>query len=184
MSFLETAALRLPPALRDRALAHRELLKFAVVGGTTFIVDTVLFFTLKSTVLDTKPVTAKIIATLIATILSYVLNREWSFRTRGGRETRHEAVLFFLVSGVGLVINSAPLWISSYVFDLRVPNVSTFEENVADFLSAQIIGTLLAMVFRYWAFKRFVFPDDAAALAATVGDPDEAAALEEELGHA
>lgn len=183
MSFIESAVRRLPPDLQEKALENRELLKFAVVGGTTFVVDTVIFFTLKSTVLEPKPVTAKIIATLVATILSYVLNREWSFRTRGGRETRHEAVLFFLVSAVGLVINSVPLWVSSYVLDLRVPAVSATTENVADFLSAQIIGTLLAMAFRWWAFRRFVFPDDEAALAATVGDLDEAAALEEELGH-
>lgn len=183
MSFIESAVRRLPPRLREKALAHRELLKFGIVGGTTFVLDTVVFFTLKSTVLGPKPVTAKIIATLLATILSYVLNREWSFRTRGGRETRHEAVLFFLVSAVGLVINTVPLWVSSYVFDLRVPNVSRFTENVADFLSAQIIGTLLAMAFRWWAFRRFVFPDDEAALAATAGDLDEAVALEDELGH-
>ncbi len=176
MSFIESAVRRLPPDLREKAVAHRELLKFAVVGGTTFVVDTVIFFTLKSTVLESKPVTAKIIATLVATILSYVLNREWSFRTRGGRETRHEAVLFFLVSAVGLVINSVPLWISSYVFDLRVPDVSAFTENVADFVSAQIIGTLLAMGFRYWAFKRFVFPAEVAELEREVAD------LEDELG--
>ena len=45
----------------------------------------------QGTVLETKPLTAKIIAVLVATIVSYVLNREWSFRTRGGRERHHEA---------------------------------------------------------------------------------------------
>ncbi|MGW4799881.1 GtrA family protein, partial [Nonomuraea sp. NPDC004297] len=64
-------------------LRHRELVKFAVVGGTAFLVDNTLFYGLKLTVLEPKPVTAKIIAVLVATIVSYVLNREWSFRTRG-----------------------------------------------------------------------------------------------------
>lgn len=188
MSFIEAAVGRLPPPWQAKAIAHRELIKFGIVGATTFVLDTIVFFTLKSTVLEPKPVTAKIIATLLATILSYVLNREWSFRTRGGRETRHEAVLFFLVSGIGLVINSVPLWISSYVFDLRVPDVSRFTENVADFVSAQLIGTLLAMVFRFWAFRRFVFPhsDDAAVAvgAAVPGAPvPEDDPVEQELGH-
>lgn len=176
MTFLESAVGLLPARAQAKALAHQQLLKFAAVGATTFVVDTVIFFVLKSTVLEPKPVTAKVIATLVATILSYVLNREWSFRTRGGRETPHEAVLFFAVSAIGLAINSFPLWVSSYVLDLRVPDVSSLTENVADFISAQIIGTLLAMVFRYWAFKRFVFPAEMAELEHEVAD------LEDELG--
>jgi putative flippase GtrA len=162
---------RMPPSLRDRAMANREVIKFLAVGGTTFVVDTAVFFLLKSTVLDTKPVTAKVVAVLVATILNYVLNREWSFRTRGGRETHHEAFLFFLVSAIGLAINSAPLWVSSYVLDLRVPDVSPLTENVADFVSAQLVGTLLATAFRWWAFRRYVFPDsvtDGEELAAAV----------------
>ena len=54
----------------------------------------------------------------------------------------------------------APLWVSSYVLMLRVPMVSLFTENVADFISAYIIGNLLQMAFRFWAFRRFVFPDE------------------------
>jgi putative flippase GtrA len=149
----------MPEPLRALALKHREPLKFAVVGGTAFLVDNAVFYGLKLTVLEPKPVTAKIIAVLVATIVSYVLNREWSFRTRGGRERRHEAALFFLVSGVGLVLSSAPLWISRYVFRLETPEVSLVTQELADFVSAQVVGTLIAMVFRYWALRKWVFPD-------------------------
>ncbi|MFI6510898.1 GtrA family protein [Streptosporangium sp. NPDC050855] len=151
--------MRLPGPLHALALKHRELLKFVVVGGTAFLVDNAVFYGLKLTVLEPKPVTAKVIAVLVATIVSYVLNREWSFRTRGGRERHHEAALFFLVSGVGLVLSSVPLWISRYVFLLETPNVSLVAQEVADFMSAQVIGTLIAMVFRFWAFRKWVFPD-------------------------
>lgn len=136
------------------------MLKFLVVGGIAFIVTTVLFFGIKWTVLPTHPVTANIIAVLVATVLSYVLNREWSFAQRGGRQRHHEAALFFIVAGIGLAINQVPLWISSYVFDLRQPNVSVVMENVADFMSGSIIGTLLATAFRWWAMRRFVFPEE------------------------
>nr|WP_240973018.1 GtrA family protein [Nonomuraea sp. FMUSA5-5] len=150
----------MPEPLRALALKHSELLKFAVVGGTTFLVDNAVFYGLKLTVLEPKPVTAKIIAVLVATIVSYVLNREWSFRTRGGRERRHEAALFFLVSGIGLVLSSAPLWISRYVFLLETPEVSLATQEIADFVSAQLVGTLVAMIFRFWAFRKWVFPDE------------------------
>ena len=32
-------------------------------------------------------------------------------------------------------------------------------ENIADFVSAYLIGNLLQMAFRFWAFRRWVFPD-------------------------
>jgi hypothetical protein len=35
-------------------------------------------------------------------------------------------------------------------------------ENIADFISAYIIGNLLQMAFRFWAFRRWVFPDESA----------------------
>ena len=139
--------------------AHRELVKFAAVGAITFVVDTIVFVVAKSTVLEPKPVTAKVVAVLIAPIVGYVLNREWSFRLRGGLGRPHEAMLYFLVSGIALAINAMPLAVSRYGLDLQTPDVSPWAEQVADLLSAQVIGTLLAMVFRWWAFRRWVFPD-------------------------
>ncbi|ADU00667.1 GtrA family protein [Mycolicibacterium gilvum] len=160
MSFADATIRRLPGPIRPYAERHHELIKFAIVGATTFVIDSAIFFTLKLTILEPKPVTAKIIAGIVAVIASYILNREWSFRDRGGRERHHEALLFFGVSGVGVLLSMAPLWVSSYVLMLRVPMVSLMTENIADFVSAYIIGNLLQMAFRFWAFRRFVFPDE------------------------
>ena len=137
---------------------HHEAAKFLLVGGVCFVATAIVNYALKLTVLHEKPVTALAIATILATILSYVLNREWSFSTRGGRERHHEAALFFSVSAVGIVLNLVPLWISRYVLLLRVPDVSRPVQEVADFVAGMLLGTLIAMVFRLWAFKRFVFP--------------------------
>ncbi|EIE97611.1 putative membrane protein [Saccharomonospora glauca K62] len=155
-----TVLAHLPEPLRALAVKHRELLKFAVVGGTTFLVDNGIWYLLKLTFLAPKPTTAKAIAIMIATIVSYILNREWSFRTRGGRERAHEAALFFLVSGVAVAINLIPLYMSRYVFHLEVPHVSRFVQEVADFASGSVIGMLLAMAFRFWGLRRWVFPDE------------------------
>jgi hypothetical protein len=43
---------------------------------------------------------------------------------------------------------------------MQVPQVSLTIENIADFLSAYLIGNLLQMAFRFWAFRRWVFPDE------------------------
>lgn len=158
MFLTQVVAARMPARLLSVFVRNAELLKFLMVGSIAFVATSVVFFGLKWTVLEGKPVTANVVAVLIATVLSYVLNREWAFTARGGRERRHEAVLFFLVAGVGLVINQLPLAVSRYVFALQTPHVSVFAENVADFISATIVGTLLATVFRWWAMRKFVFP--------------------------
>ncbi|MBW8710139.1 MAG: GtrA family protein, partial [Mycobacterium sp.] len=103
MSFTDATIARLPGAIRPYFERHHELIKFAIVGATTFIIDSAVFYTLKLTVLEPKPVTAKIIAGIVAVIASYILNREWSFQNRGGRERHHEALLFFAFSGVGVL---------------------------------------------------------------------------------
>jgi putative flippase GtrA len=162
VSFADATIARLPRPIRPYFERHHELIKFAIVGATTFIIDSAIFYTLKLTILEPKPVTAKVISGIVAVIASYVLNREWSFRDRGGRERHHEALLFFAFSGVGVLLSMAPLWISTYVLDLRVPMVSLTVENVADFISAYIVGNLLQMAFRFWAFRRWVFPEESA----------------------
>ncbi|RMI31714.1 GtrA family protein [Nocardia stercoris] len=164
MSFLDDVVNVLPRSLRDMAYRHRELIKFAIVGATTFVIDSGIFYGLKLTVLSEKPITAKIISGVVAVIASYVLNREWSFKGRGGRERHHEALLFFVVSGIGVLLSNLPLWVSRYMLHLQVPHVSLTAENIADFVSAFIIGNILQMIFRFWSMKRWVFPDEIDAL--------------------
>jgi putative flippase GtrA len=148
--------------VRELLAKHRELVRFALVGGTSFVITLTITYVLKFTVLRTHPVTALIVGVLIATIFSYVANREWSFRTRGGRERAHEAALFFLISGVALGLNALPQWVSRYVLHLQVPHVSLVGQEVADFVSGMILGTLLGTLFRWWAFKKWVFPTEGA----------------------
>jgi putative flippase GtrA len=159
VSIVEATLSRIPEPVRSLLVKHRELLRFAVVGGVCFVLTNIIWYGLKFTVLEGKPITAQAIAIIVATIVSYVLSREWSFSTRGGREVHHEAALFFLISGLAVGLNLVPTAISRYLLDLQVPYVSTFTQEVSDFLFGSILGTLIAMVFRWWAFKKWVFPE-------------------------
>lgn len=167
MPIIETVRRVLPPK-------YREMAKFLVVGGTAWIVDTGLFTLLSHTILVEKVITAKAISILVSTVLSYVLNREWSFSSRGGRERHHEAALFFVVNGLALAINLIPLALSRYVLGFSLANHPQWVVTFADFVSANVIGTLVGMVFRYWAYRRFVFPED-------FSDQDEPAAEQDPI---
>ena len=137
---------------------HRELVKFAFTGGVCFVLTAGVNYGLKLTVMKTKPVSALTIAIIVATIASYLMNSGWSFRARGGRRRHVEAVLFFVVSALGVAVNDIPLYLARYAFDLQYPNVSHVTQEISDFLSGMIIGTLLGMAFRWWAMKKWVFP--------------------------
>jgi hypothetical protein len=60
------------------------------------------------------------------------------------------------------------------MLNLNAEHFTQFTETVADFVSGSILGTIFAMAFRYWAYRKWVFPELIAE--AEPGDP----AVEEE----
>ncbi|MFD9961502.1 GtrA family protein [Amycolatopsis sp. NPDC058986] len=136
----------------------RELLRFATVGLAAFGVTLGVNYGLKLTVLQAKPVTALAIATVVATAFAYLLSRRWAFHTRGGRRRAHEAVLFFTVNAIAVTLNLCPPLISRYVLRLEVPEVSFTAQEIADFVSGMLLGTAAGSAFRWWGYRRWVFP--------------------------
>ncbi len=127
---------------------YREMIKFGVVGLMAFIIDIGLANLLWHTVLSDKVTTAKIISGAVATLFSWVGNRQWTFRHRRSRPAHHEVVLFFGVNGIALVISAITLYVSHYGFGFS----TILADNVAT-----ILGIGLGTLFRFWAYRKFVF---------------------------
>lgn len=161
-------------------MQHHELIKFAIVGATTCVFDLAIFYGLVFSVLADKPTVAKIFSGLCAVILSYILNREWSFKNRGGRERHHEALLFFAISGIGVLIAAMPIWIANNLFSLRDTD-SQLTLILMDFALNYILGNLLQMVFRFWALRRWAFPEDISNAPTQESIPGGAASRSDDL---
>ncbi|HYN67664.1 MAG TPA: GtrA family protein [Ornithinibacter sp.] len=127
---------------------YREMIKFGVVGLMAFVIDIGLANLLWHTVLSDKVTTAKVISGAVATLFSWVGNRQWTFRHRRSRPAHHEVVLFFGVNGIALVISAATLYFSHYGLGFT----SILADNVA-----VIFGIGLGTLFRFWAYRKFVF---------------------------
>ncbi|MER7706260.1 GtrA family protein [Kitasatospora sp. NPDC097605] len=153
-SLTQRVLARVPERVRPLLVRHRSLVKFLLVGSGCFALTLLINYALRLTVLAHKPVAALTVATVAGTAVSYLLNRRWAFRSSW---RRREPVLFLLVSAIAIGVNVLPLIVSRYLFDLREPWVSPVTQEVADFLSGMVLGTFAAMMFRFWAMRRWVF---------------------------
>lgn len=127
---------------------YREMIKFGVVGAVAFVVDLGLANILWHTVLEDKVTTAKILSGAAATLVAWLGNRQWTFRHRRSRRMHHEVGMFFGVNVLALGISALTLAFSHYGLGFT----TTLADNVAT-----IVGIGLGTLFRFWAYRRFVF---------------------------
>ncbi|MFA7324195.1 MAG: GtrA family protein [Candidatus Nanopelagicales bacterium] len=142
-------------AFRDQfsALFH-EVAKFGAVGLTALVVDIGLFNLLRfaggqGPMFD-RPISAKVVSVAVATVVAYFGNRYWTWRDRGRTHMSRELLMFFLLNGVGMLISVGCLWLSHYALGLT--------SALADNLSANVIGLGLGTLFRFWSYRKWVFP--------------------------
>jgi putative flippase GtrA len=127
---------------------YREMIKFGVVGAVAFVIDIGVANLLWHTVLEDKVTTAKLISGALATLVAWLGNRQWTFRHRRSRRVHHEVGLFFAVNVVALGISAAVLFVSHNVLGFT----TTLQDNIAT-----ILGIGLGTLFRFWAYRKFVF---------------------------
>lgn len=135
-----------PQPDRSIAIKHRELVKFAVVGGATWVIDTGRSWYSRALSWNRSHY-CEIIAVLMATIVSYVLNREWSFRMRAGGSATTRPRCSSSSAGC-IAVYTAPA-ISRYVFHLSEPTVSLLTSRSRT--SSGEIRVIAGMAFRWWA---------------------------------
>jgi putative flippase GtrA len=136
---------------------YHELGKFGVVGGVAFLVDLTIYNLL---LFVWGPVPSSVVSTVIAATLAFIGNRYWTWRDRERSSLAREYSLYFFFNFVGLLITLAVVWLSHDVLGSRWPDI--FQTRIADNVAKMIIGTGLASLFRFWAYRRFVFGSPAA----------------------
>lgn len=145
----------------------RELIAFGLVGLVGLVVDVGVFNLLRYAgdpgLLQDKPLTAKVLSVVVATGVTYLGNRHWTWRDRPWGDRRREYALFFALNAVGMGIAVTCLGVSHYVLGLTSP--------LADNVSANLVGLVLGTAFRFWAYRRFVFPAAARSVPASIHPP-------------
>jgi putative flippase GtrA len=146
----------------------RYALKFGVVGLLGYVVDLSIFNVLRLGAAEdasqvlwyNAPLGAKFISVSVATLVTWFGNRYWTFR-----EHRRQNFLLELLS-------LACLWVSHYVLG--------YTSLLADNISANVIGLVIATAFRFIAYRYWVYgPQRSDGLTARRNRDAEALANEE-----
>jgi len=164
-----------------------EALAFGVIGAG----NSALYLVITYLTLPIGAVKATVIATVITTTLAYVANRYWTYRNHTRSALRREYSLFFGFNLAGMVIQSGGVAVAKYGFNL---NEATHKMLI---MGITVGGIAVATIFRFWAYRTFVFLkppvdgheaaiaglDPAAGLAelSTEDEPGRAASLAAEL---
>lgn len=137
-------------------LLVKEASKFGIVGIIGIIIDVGLFnFFLFS---GLWPSLAKTLSMIIAMLFTYFGNKHWSFSRNlfeppaAGTEkssSPRQFVLFVLVNLVALSFSLVALYVEHEILHIR----SVLADNIA----ANVIGLGLGTIFRFWAYRTFVF---------------------------
>jgi putative flippase GtrA len=132
-------------------LTSREVLTFLGVGATGYVVDLVAFNLLLSApgLAGHDPTIARVLSVAVAMVVTYVGNRLFTWRTEDSQHRAREVSLFVVFNLLGMGFSVATLFVSHDLLGLT--------SRLSDNVSANVVGVVLGTVFRYWAYKRFVF---------------------------
>jgi len=133
----------------------REGAKFGIVGLTGVAVVLVGAYLLRFD-LGIEKFASVTIATIAATVVTFLGNRYWSFSARQGSGARRESVVFFVLNGVGLLIQYACLGLVTDLIGLQ----GRLWYNIAN-----LLGIGLGTLFRFWSYRKWIWVPPEVALA-------------------
>ncbi|MFE5143691.1 GtrA family protein [Streptomyces fagopyri] len=135
------------PFARTRRIAL-EAVRFAAVGGSGVAVN-LLVFNLLLHGLKWAPMAATVTASCVAMGTNYLGFRFFAYRDRAAR-TRRQILLFFVFSGIGVVMESALFYVGYHGLGMTGPLGS----NLAKALSIVLASAFRFLVYRTWVFER------------------------------
>jgi putative flippase GtrA len=141
------------PARRQRAAVALAGVKFLLVGGVATVVTIGVFNLLvhvgSPPLLHGAPILAYGIALVVGLAVNYLGNRFWVFDSAAPGPVWRQVLTFLAVNAVAFAIPAACLAVSRYVLGL--------DSALADNLSANVVGLVLATATRWWLYRRIVF---------------------------
>jgi len=133
-----------------------EVARFSAVNVAATVVAVFLFNALVHGLkgwfdgpLNEHAITAYLLANSVGMFVSYFGSRHYAFRHRHAAGPGGGLARYVAINLASFVIPVTCLWVTRHVLH--------WDSIYADNVSGNVVGALLGNVFRFWAFRRFVF---------------------------
>jgi putative flippase GtrA len=123
----------------------KELAAFGFIGALAFAIDLGVFAWLQ----DYGALKANAASTVLSTAFAYVGNRHLSFSHRARSGLARETSFFFGINLITLAFSELAIALFVYGLDYAHGSDTVF--------LVKVVTIAIGTVFRFWAYKRFVF---------------------------
>jgi len=123
----------------------KEIAAFGFIGAIAFAIDLGVFAWLA----HYGALKANFVSTVVSTAFAYIGNRYLSFSHRARQSIGRETAFFF---GINLIaLGFSELVIALFVYPLH------YAHDSSTVLLVKLVTIGIGTIFRFWAYKRFVF---------------------------
>lgn len=141
-----------------------EIARFSAVNVVATIIALILFNGLVHGIagwfdgpLNDHALSSYLVANSVGMFVSYYGSRYYAFSHRHASGPGDGLLIYVVINLASFVIPLSCLWVTRNVFE--------WESIYADNIAGNVVGAILGNVFRFWAFRRFVFTKHPTALA-------------------
>lgn len=128
----------------------KQFILFSIVGITSTILDFLLLIFLHE-IVGLGPVWAAGISYVVSLIFNYLASMKYVFTHRQDLSRKKEALIFFVLSAIGLVINEIVMWLGGIICTFYHLNYNTGPYYlVAKVLADSFVGLWNFFSRRHW----------------------------------
>lgn len=149
-----------------------EIVRFSAVNVVATVAAVVIFNALVHGVkgwfegpANSHPLPMFLAAHSVGMFISYYGSREYAFKHRHAAGPGDGLLNYVIINLASFAIPISCLYVTRNVFG--------WDSVYADNISGNVIGAVLGMAFRFWAFRRFVFTKTPSGVSLLMQHPDE-----------
>ena len=132
-----------------------QFLKFAVVGGISFLVDFTVY-TIMCNVLHIHYIIAGVLGFTVSVVVNYILSMRYVFLSKDDTRKDKEFLIFVVLSLMGMVLNTILLYLCIDILYSNLGYLKQLLSNEWMNIVAKVFATGVVMVFNFITRKIFL----------------------------